>query len=88
SHDDNVFKIEKNVIRRRENGQESRLTVGQSGYLYENAFLSVELDNGFAVKKLTPRGRAELAEIRSLRGAVEMAVMYSGIRASAPWLLG
>jgi putative selenate reductase len=87
SKDDSVFKIDKNVIRRRENGHETRLIVESSGYLYESAFLSVELDNGFAVKGLTPRGHAGLAENCSLRDAVELAVMYNGIKASAPWLM-
>jgi putative selenate reductase len=88
AQDDNVFKIDRRadggVIRRREGGRESRLTVGQGGYIYENESLSVELDNGFAVRSLTPRGHVEEC---SLRDAVEMAVMFNGIRDSAPYLL-
>jgi hypothetical protein len=55
-----------------------------SGYIYENESLSVELDNGFAVRSLTPRGHVKDC---SLRDAVEMAVMYNGIKASAPYLI-
>ena len=84
SQDDNIFKIEGDTLRRREYGAESRLTVKPSGYLYEDESLSVELDNGFAVRSLTPRGHVKDC---SLRGAVEMAVMYNGIHASAPHLL-
>jgi putative selenate reductase len=84
---DNVFMIDGSVFRRREKGRESRLTVRswaeRGGYLYENEFLSVELDNGFSVRSLTPRGHVEDC---SLRDAVELAVMFNGIRDSAPYL--
>jgi putative selenate reductase len=85
AQNDNMFKIDGNVFRRREQGRESRLTVERGGYLYENESLSVELDNGFFVRSLTPRGHVEDC---SLRDAVELAVMFNGIRASAPYLLG
>ncbi|MDR1979395.1 MAG: putative selenate reductase subunit YgfK [Synergistaceae bacterium] len=84
SQDDNVFKIDGNTLRRREGGMESRLTVAASGYFYENESFSLELDNGFAVRTLTPRGHVKDC---SLRDAVEMAVMYNGIKASASHLL-
>ncbi|GHS99184.1 putative selenate reductase subunit YgfK [Synergistales bacterium] len=84
SNDDNIFKIEGDTLRRRENGSESRLTVKPSGYVYENDSLTVELDNGFAVRAITPRGHVKPC---SLRGAVEMAVMHNGIKASAPYLI-
>jgi putative selenate reductase len=84
SQHDNIFKIDGNTLRRREEGIESRLTVTPSGYLYENESFSVELDNGFTVRSLTPRGHVKDC---SLRGAVEMAVMYNGIKASAPYLI-
>jgi putative selenate reductase len=89
AQDDNVFHIDRHsdgdVIRRREGGRESRLTMRRGGYLYENESLSVELDNGFGVRSLTPRGHVEDC---SLRDAVELAVMFNGIKASAPYLLG
>jgi len=84
---DNVFKIDENIIRRRVGGCESSLVAGKSGYIYEDAFLSMELDNEFTVKCVTSRSRAECAEERSLRGAVEMTIMYNGIKASASQLL-
>ena len=85
AHDDNVYRVSKSLIRRREGGAEMRLCVTDSGFVYEDDFLVVELDKGFGV--VNAKVKKSFEGERSLLCAVEMSVVYSGIESSVSWIL-
>ena len=82
---DNAFFIEKETIRRRERGTESRLTRGRRGWTFENDELVVRLSRDFQVRGATLKRPFE--GVRSLREAAEMALVLDGVSRSAPFLL-
>ncbi|MDR3265294.1 MAG: putative selenate reductase subunit YgfK [Synergistaceae bacterium] len=86
TQDDNVWRVSEGLIRRRENGAEACLKMEESGgYAYEDDALRVSFDPGFAVRRMTVKKTFDGE--RSLRSAVEMSVVYDGIKNSMPWLL-
>ncbi|MCX6096464.1 MAG: FAD-dependent oxidoreductase, partial [Candidatus Bipolaricaulota bacterium] len=82
---DNAFFIEKETIRRRERGTESRLARGRRGWTFENDELVVRLSRDFQVRGATLKRPFE--GLRSLREAAEMALVLDGVSRSAPFLL-
>lgn len=52
---------------------------------YEDDFMGVRLDKGFAVESITVK--APFEGERSLRMAAEMRILYEGIENSMSWLL-
>jgi putative selenate reductase len=90
--EDNAFHVERNgaagwAIRRREGGEESRLTVGDDGggMVFENRWLRVALSPGFQVESMELKEPFEGAF--SLAGAAEMALILRGIEGSLHFLL-
>ncbi|MBN1137637.1 MAG: hypothetical protein JXM73_13705, partial [Anaerolineae bacterium] len=83
--EENAFYIEGDTIRRREGGQESRLTAQDGGFTFESGQVRLSLSPGWEI------GEAVMKEpfegTLSLRGAAEMAVILKGVRASLPFLL-
>jgi len=77
--DANAYHIDGGTIERREAGETLRLTVTDTGFLYSAPEGTVELSKGFAVAG--PRTPAI-----PLRPAVEMAVLFDGLRTSAKYL--
>lgn len=84
AQDDNVFRIGNGWIRRREGGKEELLNVTGHGYEYESEDLKVTLDCGYVVRSAEVKKTFE-GQV-SLRSAVEMSVLYSGLRNSLSWL--
>lgn len=85
SLEDNAFRVEEKRIRRKTNGVEESLTVLERGYLYENADLRVEMDEGYVVR--ASEAKRPFEGVASLRSAVEMSVLHRGLSASMSWLL-
>lgn len=86
--DRELFKVEPGRVRRHTEGREESLSSIAHGYRYETKGISVEMDRGFRVTaaNLDGTGALEGASV-SLRGAMEMWAVYSGINNSLPWLL-
>ncbi|MDR1649735.1 MAG: putative selenate reductase subunit YgfK [Synergistaceae bacterium] len=87
-----LFKAEPGRMRRRVEEREDSLSFFSRGYRYETKGLSVEMDRGFRVTaaNLDGAGASEglpAGSEVSLRGAMEMWAVYSGITNSLPWLL-
>ncbi len=81
---DNAFFIDGATILRRENGYETRLTLNGGPMRYESNSFTVELSPEFQVSNLalkTPFSGPE-----SLAPAVEMALLYRGIKESLPYI--
>jgi putative selenate reductase len=85
AEDSNAFRIDGNVIWRRERGQECSLTVGEESLTYEDAALRIDLTRDWRVREMHAVGR--VARPQSLKPAAEMAVLYDGITSSLPFLL-
>lgn len=85
SLEDNAFRVEEKRIRRKRNGVEESLTILERGYLYENADLRVEMDEGYIVR--ASEAKRPFEGVASLRSAVEMSVLHRGLSASMSWLL-
>jgi putative selenate reductase len=81
----NAFRIAGQVIRRREQGLESRLTVHGDALTYEDDEVRVRLTRDWRVEHA--EGRSPLGRPRSLVSAAEMAVLYSGVTTALPFLL-
>jgi putative selenate reductase len=81
----NAFRIEGDTIRRREQGQESRLTLRDDVRIYENGAIRVTLSEDWRVIEAT--ATPPFAGTRSLRPAAEMAVLYDGVTKTLPFLL-
>lgn len=82
---DNAFYLEGNTIRRREGGQESRLTVDKDSVTFENQHLSLQLSPDFSVKAVELK--EPFAGVQSLKTAAEMAVVLKGIQNSLGFML-
>ena len=80
-----AFYVEKNSIRRREGGQESRLFVNEHEMVYEDAQVPLHLSPGFEIQRMALKKPFD-GEL-SLAGAAEMMVILSGIPSSLPFLL-
>ena len=85
AEESNAFRIEGRTIRRRENGHESVLAVGDEALIYEDRGLRVKLTLDWVVVEIDPVTRLE--GTRSLRPAAEMALLHRGITRSLPFLL-
>ncbi len=85
TQDDNVYRVSNGLLRRREGGLEMSLSVTSCGWFYEDDFMGVRLDKGFAVESITVK--APFEGERSLRMAAEMRILYEGIENSMSWLL-
>jgi putative selenate reductase len=83
--DSNAFLIEGDTIRRREGGQEARLTARDGALAFENAQVRLSLSSGFQIREMTLEEAFE--GTLSLRGAAEMALILQGVRGSLPFLL-
>jgi putative selenate reductase len=82
---DNAFYVDPEALRRRESGREAVLSQLPAGYRYETPDVTV---------LLTPDGTIDRMELRasfdgsvSLRSAVEMILLFEGIRSSAAHLI-
>jgi putative selenate reductase len=82
---DNAFHIEGNTIRRREGGQESRLSIHDEGMTFESGAFSLELSPDWEVRKMSLK--APFTGWVSLRGAAEMALILRGVRSSLAFLI-
>jgi len=82
----NALHIAGDTIRRRENGQELRLTAVDDRLVYESARVRVVLSPAFEVREMELKApfTGELA----LRPAAEMAVVLEGVKESLPFVLG
>jgi len=85
AEDSNAFHIAGNTVRRREHGQECRLTVHDEALTYEDALVRVGLTRDWRVREMMTKAPFEGA--RSLRPAAEMAVLYDGVTNALPFLL-
>ena len=81
----NAFRIEGRVVRRREQGVESRLLVEDDGVVYEDAELWVKLNATWQVVEM--QAKAPFEGARSLRSAAEMALLHRGITRTLGFLL-
>lgn len=82
---DNAFRIEGGTVRRRERGQECRLTVADDDLVYEDAAVHVRLARDWRV--LSSDLLAPFDGRRSLVAAAEMAVLRDGVARTLPFLL-
>lgn len=78
----NAFYIESNYIRRREQGEEWKLTLDHNTWHLENSKVSIRLSDNFKIQKMTLQKPFE--EIYSLKIGAEMAVILKGVTASLP----
>ncbi len=81
---DNAFFIEAGALRRREEGREARLERTASGFVYDAPEVRARLSAEFAVE--TAELKVPFDAAISLRPAVEMAVLLTGIIESAAYL--
>lgn len=80
----NAFRIEGNLIRRRENGAESRLTRSNGHLIYENAHVQLTLTPEFGIKEMALK--EAFGGALSLRDAAEMTVILNGVTETLPAL--
>ncbi|MCL2684177.1 MAG: putative selenate reductase subunit YgfK [Synergistaceae bacterium] len=80
--------VTQGLIRRRFGGREEKLSISSNGYLYEADGINVEMSRGLTVTSAEITGaQTDGPDKISLRSAMEMWVVYSGIARSLPWLL-
>jgi putative selenate reductase len=77
---DNAFYVEANAIRRREGGQEARLSKVDGSLAFENQHVRVRLSANFAVQEMALKEAFE--GTLSLKEAAEMAVILKGVSTS------
>ncbi|MCX6029230.1 MAG: putative selenate reductase subunit YgfK [Chloroflexi bacterium] len=82
---DNAFRIEGNVIRRREGGREARLVLANGSLVYEDVRVRLTLTPEWQIQEMALK--EAFKGTLSLRDAAEMAVVYQGVRDSLPALL-
>jgi putative selenate reductase len=82
--EDNAFLIQGGTIRRREAGQESRLSVGET-VTFADPDVEVILSPDLRVRELTLR--RVFSGPRSLRSAAEMLALFRGVKESVPFLI-
>jgi putative selenate reductase len=85
AEENNAFHIDGRTIRRREGGQECRLTLDSDSLTYEDGALRVGLTRDWRIRRMI--AAVPFEGTRSLRFAAEMAVLYDGITNSLPFLL-
>ncbi len=87
--EDNAFYIERAergwAIRRREGGEESRLTLEKGGMIFENRQLSLHVGPDAPMRSMTLN--ESFAGVFSLRHAAEMVVILEGLVRTLPFLL-
>ncbi len=83
--DDNAFYVEAGTIRRRSGGRESRLTVRDGGFTFEDANVLLDFSPGWEAAQAQLKQPFE--GVLSLKDAAEMAVILKGVAASLPFLL-
>jgi putative selenate reductase len=83
--DDNAFFIAGNTIRRREGGQEARLTMQAGALTLENAQARLRLSPDFKIKEMALKEAFD--GTFSLKGVVEMAMIFRGVTTSTPFLV-
>ncbi len=89
AEEDNAFYVERVergwAIRRRENGEESRLTLapGDGGMTFENRQLSVQVGPDSAMRSMTLKERFE--GVFSMSEAAEMVVILEGVLKTLPF---
>jgi putative selenate reductase len=81
----NAFRIEGATIRRRERGEERRLSRGGAGWVYDDGVVRIMLADDWRVVEAV--ALSPWSGTRSLRGAAEMAVLWGGVTRSLPFLL-
>ncbi len=81
---DNAFFVEGGTIHRRAGGREARLVRTDDGFSYDGPEVRARLTAGFTVGTIEPKGPFEGAI--SLRPAIEMAVLLTGIAETAAYL--
>ena len=81
---DNALRIEEGALLRKDDGRESRLAPTKDGFSYESPELQARLTAEFALDAIEPSGPFEGPV--SLRPAIEMAVLWTGIHWSAAYL--
>jgi putative selenate reductase len=82
----NALHVAGDTIRRRENGQELRLTAVDGRLVYECASVRVVLSPAFEVREMELK--APFTGELSLRPAAEMAVALEGVKESLPFVVG
>jgi len=82
---DNAYRIEAGALLRKSDGNETRLEPADGGFVYESGELRARLTSDFAVETTEPIG--PFSGRISLRPAIEMAVLWSGIAATAAYLM-
>ena len=81
---DNAFRVQEDLIRRRERGKESRLTQSNGHLIYENAHVRLTVTPAFQIKEMTLKEAFDGP--LSLKDAAEMAVLLKGIKETLPAL--
>ncbi len=81
----NAFRIEGATVRRREGGEESRLTVAGAERTFDDGVVRATLDADWRL--VTATVVAPWTGQRPLRRAAEMAVLYEGVTRTLPFLL-
>jgi putative selenate reductase len=83
--DDNALYIEQDIIRRRERGRESQLSIKDGIITYENAPVRISLSPDFVIREMTLEETFE--GMLSLKEAAEMVLILKGAAASLPFLI-
>ncbi len=81
----NAFHIDAETVFRREGGHESRLTRAADQWVYQARGLKVRLTSAWRITEARANGASRGR--RSLRSAVEMAIVLDGVTRSLPFLL-
>jgi putative selenate reductase len=85
AEESNAFRIEGSTVRRREQGAESRLTMGPGVRTYDDGVVRVALTDEWRV--IEAAALSPWTGSRSLRPAAEMTILYDGISTTLPFLL-
>ncbi|HSJ56749.1 MAG TPA: putative selenate reductase subunit YgfK [Anaerolineae bacterium] len=86
AEEDNAFYLAGETLRRREGGQEMRLTAQNGCYLYEDGRVQIMVAPGLAVQEMSLH--QEFEGRLDLRPAAEMILILEGVRRSLPFLVG
>jgi putative selenate reductase len=82
--EDNAFYIKGDIIRQRDGGQESQLSIKNGIITFENAQVRISISPDFAIKEMTLKEAFE--GTLSLKGAAEMLLILKGVTTSVPFL--
>jgi putative selenate reductase len=83
--DDNAFFVQGDTIRRREDGQEARLTMRSGALAFENTYVRLRLTPEWTIEEMALKKAFEGAF--SLREAAEMVVIFKGLTHHLQFLL-